>query len=158
MWTLQTRVSCVAIVKLRLGALHCNRVPAGCPLFSGLQTGSCSLSAACRIRLGALGETPSRIVGCLPPFENYHYALRSALTPPCGVPFSVGNHSFRSKAPDLSHARICRAMTGKVFNFLRSSPWLIRSKHFAMSASKTDFAFLLTDGYPVVKIRFSLYV
>lgn len=54
--TLQTRVSCVAIVKLRLGASHRNSVPMLRPVFSGLQTGSCSFSPACRISLSILGR------------------------------------------------------------------------------------------------------
>lgn len=40
--TLQTRVSCVAVIKLRLEASCRNGVPTLCPVFSGLQTGSCS--------------------------------------------------------------------------------------------------------------------
>lgn len=58
-WALLTRVSCVAIVKFRLGALCCNGVPAFCPLFIGLQTGSYSLSPACRLSLGTLGWAAS---------------------------------------------------------------------------------------------------
>jgi hypothetical protein len=37
--TLQPRISCVAIVTPRLEALCRSGVPAGCPVFSGLQTG-----------------------------------------------------------------------------------------------------------------------
>jgi len=37
--TLQTKVSCVALVNPRLEALCRSGVPAGCPVFSGLQTG-----------------------------------------------------------------------------------------------------------------------
>jgi len=40
--TLQTKVPCVALVNPRLEALCRSGVPAGCPVFSGLQTGSCS--------------------------------------------------------------------------------------------------------------------
>jgi len=57
--TLQTRVPLVTIVRLRLETSRCNGVPAFCPVFSGLQTGSYSLSPACQISLGALGRTPS---------------------------------------------------------------------------------------------------
>ncbi len=57
--TLPTRVPLVTIVRLRLETSHCNGVPAFCPVFSGLQTGSYSLSPACQISLGVLGGTPS---------------------------------------------------------------------------------------------------
>ena len=57
--TLQTKVSCGTLVNPKLEALCRNGVPAGCPLFSGLQTGYCSLSPACRISLNALGEVLS---------------------------------------------------------------------------------------------------
>ena len=40
--TLQTRVPSVAVVNIRLEALCRSGVSAGCPVFSGLQTGSCS--------------------------------------------------------------------------------------------------------------------
>jgi len=56
---LQTRVPFVTIVRLRLETSRCNGVPAFCPVFSGLQTGSYCLSPACQISLGALGRTPS---------------------------------------------------------------------------------------------------
>ncbi len=46
-------------IRLRLETSRCNGVPAFCPVFSGLQTGSYSLSPACQISLGALGRTPS---------------------------------------------------------------------------------------------------
>ena len=58
--TLQPRISCVAIVTPRLEALCRSGVPAGCPVFSGLQTGYCSWSPACRISLRALGEARSQ--------------------------------------------------------------------------------------------------
>ena len=58
--TLQTKVPCVALVNPRLEALCRSGVPAGCPVFSGLQTGSYSLSPACRISLRALGEARSQ--------------------------------------------------------------------------------------------------
>ncbi len=57
--TLPTRVPLVTIVRFRLETSRCNGVPAFCPVFSGLQTGSYSLSPACQISLGALGRTPS---------------------------------------------------------------------------------------------------
>ena len=57
--TLPTRVPLVTIVRLRLETSHGNGVPAFCPVFSGLQTGSYSLSPACQISLGVLGGTPS---------------------------------------------------------------------------------------------------
>ncbi len=57
--TLQTRIPFVTLVSLRLETSRCNGVPAFCPVFSGLQTGSRSLSPACQISLGALGKTPS---------------------------------------------------------------------------------------------------
>ena len=58
-WALLTKVSYVVIVKSRLETLRCNRVPAFCPLFVGLQTGYYSLSSACRLSLGALGWATS---------------------------------------------------------------------------------------------------
>ena len=58
--TLQTKVPSVAVVNIRLEALCRSGVPAGCPVFSGLQTGSYSLSPACRISLRALGEARSQ--------------------------------------------------------------------------------------------------
>jgi hypothetical protein len=58
--TLLARVPCVAVVRLRLGASRCTGVPALCPVFSGLQTGWCSWSPACRISLGVVGATPAR--------------------------------------------------------------------------------------------------
>jgi hypothetical protein len=57
--TLQTRIPLVTIVRFRLETSRCNGVPALCPVFSGLQTGSCSLSPACQISLDALGGTSS---------------------------------------------------------------------------------------------------
>ena len=87
--TLQTRVPRVALTKLRLETSCRNGVPAFCPVFSGLQTGSCFLSPACQISLGILGEMPVRRLDCSF-HEHYHYALRSAPMPPCGVPSSVG--------------------------------------------------------------------
>ena len=41
------------------------------------------MSPACQISLGILGETPSRRLD-YSFHEDYHYALRSALTPSCG--------------------------------------------------------------------------
>jgi hypothetical protein len=52
---------CRTPVKLRLEASRCNGVPTLCPLFSGLQTGSCSWPPACQISLNVLGETLSRL-------------------------------------------------------------------------------------------------
>jgi hypothetical protein len=60
-----------------------------CPVFSGLQTGWCSLSPACRISLSILGEMLSRWM-VVTSFEYYHLALRRARTPPCGLPLQVG--------------------------------------------------------------------
>ena len=137
MRTLQTRVSCVAIVNPRLETLRCNGVPAGCPVFSGLQTISCSLSTACRISLSAMGEALSLCWYLFTSFENYHYALRSAPTPPWGVPSWVGNNLPSITTPDFNQALICLVKVGNVLSLANSFVWLIRSKHFVISASKT---------------------
>lgn len=57
--TLHTKVPCVAVVNPRLEALCRSGVPAGCPVFSRLQTGCCSLSPACWISLRAVGAARS---------------------------------------------------------------------------------------------------
>ena len=129
MWTLQTRVPCVALVRFRLGASRCNRVSAFCPLFSGLQTVSYSLSTACQISLSTLGEVLSH--GRIALLEHYRYALRSAPTPPCGVPCS-GNPGL---TPDLRQQKIPVLMPFGAMSLSIVDEWLILSKHFSMSSS-----------------------
>jgi len=68
-------------------------------------------------------------------------ANKGLMTPPCGVPSSVGNQSPLSNIPDLSHARTCRAIAGVVFSFCSRTSWLMRSKHLAISASNTYLDF-----------------
>jgi len=57
--TLQTEISCVTIVRFRLGISLCDGVSEIIPVFPGLQTGSSSLSTACQVSLDVLGKTPS---------------------------------------------------------------------------------------------------
>ena len=102
--TLQTRIPCVAVTRLRLETSYCNGVPAFCPVFSGLQTGSCSLSPACQISLNILGEMLARQLDNS--FHEYYCCvLRSALTPPCGHPLRVVLNFHSSKYPLSSRCR-----------------------------------------------------
>lgn len=70
-------------------------------------------------------------------------ASSGEMTPPCGVPSSVGNNCCGSITPAWSHALIWRRKSGNVFNFLSSASWSILSKHLAMSASSTYFCLYL---------------
>ena len=91
--TLQTEVSRVTIVRLRLGASPRDGVPGLIPVFPGLQTGSSSLSPACQVSLGVLGETPALPAFHLPSFPAISsiavVCFHGALIPPWGVPSSV---------------------------------------------------------------------
>jgi len=78
-------------------------------------------------------------------------ASSGEITPPCGVPSSVGLISFfclrlayplQSTTPAFNQDLINRLMVGNVFNLCSSASWLMRSKHLAMSASSTYFGFL----------------
>lgn len=64
---------------------YCNGVPVFRPVFSGLQTGSCSLSPACQISLSILGEMLLRRSD-FSFHEDYCCVLRSAPMDPCGTP------------------------------------------------------------------------
>jgi hypothetical protein len=90
---LQTEISRVTIVRLRLGVSPRDGVPGLIPLFPGLQTGSSSLSPACQVSLGVLGGTPVLLAFLLPSFpavSNIATAcFHGAPIPPCGVPASV---------------------------------------------------------------------
>ena len=101
--TLQTKVPSVAVVNIRLEALCRSGVSAGCPVFSGLQTGSCSAPPPAGSALVLWGK---HYLNPWVPFfevEYYRYALRRALMPPCGVPASVGCHTWVSMKPARSH-------------------------------------------------------
>jgi hypothetical protein len=82
--TLQTRVARVTLVRPRLETLHWNGVPALCPMFSGLQTGFCSLSPVCQISLDVLGG--HHLSSGFHLRKYYRYALGSAPILPCGTP------------------------------------------------------------------------
>jgi hypothetical protein len=58
-------------------------------------------------------------------------------TPPWGVPSAVGNSCPPSMIPASSQPFTARRRVGKVDSFSSSAPWLMRSKHLAMSASRT---------------------
>ena len=114
--TLHTRVPCVAIASFRLGASRRNGVPTFCPVFSGLQTGSCSGPPPARSAWASWGRRSLNSGVFFPPFslpiEHYHCMLRSALTPPCGVPSCEGVKSHPSNIPAMSHARMDRLLAG----------------------------------------------
>ena len=55
---------------------------------------------------------------------------------PCPVPVSVAVKTPLSKTPAVSQRRIGRLNCGKVCSLRRSAVCSMRSKHFAMSASK----------------------
>ena len=88
--TLQTEISCVTIVRFRLGVSLCDGVSEFIPMFHGLQTDSFSLSSACQVSLDVLGETSS-----LPAFYPFCYSsiaivcFHGAQIDPCGVPVSL---------------------------------------------------------------------
>ena len=110
--TLQTKVPYVAIVNIRLEALCRSGVSAGCPVFSGLQTGSCSGPPPAGSALVLWGK---HYLNPWVPFfevEYYRYALRRAPVPPWGVPAVVGQSWPSSIMPALSQALSCRRMTG----------------------------------------------
>ena len=63
------------------------------------------------------------------------------MTPPCGVPDDVAVNVPSSTTPDFSQLLIC-LLTVPFCPILRNnSKWLIRSKHLAISASRTYLAF-----------------
>ena len=66
-------------------------------------------------------------------------------TPSCGVPFSGNIVSSCIIIFAFSYARTCRRMIGKVSNFSKRASWLIWSKHFRMSPSKTYLGLLFID-------------
>ena len=110
--TLQTKVPYVAIVNIRLEALCRSGVSAGCPVFSGLQTGSCSGPPPAGSALVLWGK---HYLNPWVPFfevEYYRYALRRAPVPPWGVPAVVGQSWPSSIMPALSQALSCRRMSG----------------------------------------------
>src|SRR2546429_1938428 len=110
--TLQTKVPYVAIVNIRLEALCRSGVSAGCPVFSGLQTGSCSGPPPAGSALVLWGK---HYLNPWVPFfdvEYYRYALRRALVPPSGVPPAVGARWPSSRTPACSQALSCRRMQG----------------------------------------------
>ncbi len=73
------------------------------------------------------------------------------MTPPCGVPSSVGYHTFLSITPAFNLARICLRIGDVVFSFSMSALWSILSKHLAMSASSTHLGLclILTNMAPI---------
>jgi hypothetical protein len=97
--TLQTKVSCVALVNPRLEALCRSGVPAGCPVFSGLQTGSCSGPPPAGSAFVLWGQHDLSRVAPFYSVEHYRYALRRAPMPPCGVPVSVSSTLPRCITP-----------------------------------------------------------
>src|SRR5919198_493757 len=104
--TLQTKVPSVAVVNIRLEALCRSGVSAGCPVFSGLQTGSCSGPPPAGSALVLWGK---HYLNPWVPFfevEYYRYALRRALMPPCGVPLYVLWKVQSSTYPALSMFRM----------------------------------------------------
>jgi hypothetical protein len=123
--TLQTEVSRVTIVRLRLGASPRDGVPGLIPVFPGLQTGSSSLSPACQVSLGVLGETPALPAFRLPSFPAISsiavVCFHGALTPPCGVPASGNSILSPSTMPVLSHPRTSRAIGWMVLSFFHSA-------------------------------------
>lgn len=80
--TLQTEVPFVTIVRLRLEVSSRDGVPGFIPVFPGLQTGSSSLSPACQVSLGVLGETsvlPAFLITSFPAIQTLlPYASRRA--------------------------------------------------------------------------------
>jgi hypothetical protein len=104
--TLPPKVPCVALVNSRLEALCRSGVPAGCPVFSGLPTGSCSgpPPAGSAFVLWGQHDLTHACPFCYA--EHYHYALRRAPTPPCGVPLYVLWYCQSSTYPALSMSRI----------------------------------------------------
>jgi hypothetical protein len=72
------------------------------------------------------------------------FASNGEIVPPCGVPSDVGNSLEPSITPAFNQARTCRRMVGDVFIFLSSASWLMRSKHFEISASSTYLALAFT--------------
>ena len=112
--TLQTTVSFVAIVNRRLEALCRSGVSAGCPVFSGLQTGSCSGPPPAGSALVLWGKPYLNPWFPLFAVEYYRYALRRALVPPCGVPVVVGERGPSSTIPALSQALRWWRSTGSV--------------------------------------------
>ncbi len=68
--------------------------------------------------------------------EHYHCTLRSAPTPPCGVPCS-GNPGF---TPDLRQRKIPVLMPIGAMSLSMMDEWLILSKHFDISSSMTRFS------------------
>src|SRR5205823_7542574 len=102
--TLQTKVPYVAIVNIRLEALCRSGVSAGCPVFSGLQTGSCSGPPPAGSALVLWGKHYLNPWVPLFEVEYYRYALRRAPIPPWGVPVSGWTTwPSVSKIPAFSH-------------------------------------------------------
>jgi hypothetical protein len=97
--TLQTKVPSVAIVNIRLEALCRSGVSAGCPVFSGLQTGSCSGPPPAGSAFVLWGQHDLSRVAPFYSVEHYRYALRRAPMPPCGVPVVVSCTSPRYMTP-----------------------------------------------------------
>lgn len=72
------------------------------------------------------------------------FASRGEITPPWGVPSSVGIRFPFSRTLALSHLLTCFLICGKVSSFSISLSCLILSKHFRMSPSRIYLGFLLT--------------
>jgi hypothetical protein len=125
--TLQTKVPDVAVVNVRLEALCRSGVSAGCPVCSGLQTGSCSGPPPAGSAFGLWGKPYLNPWGPFCEVEYYRYALRRALTPPCGVPVVVSVHPPLSSPPAWSHAFTRRFRGGQVLSLWRRPGWSMRS-------------------------------
>ena len=93
------KVPSVAIVNIRLEALCRSGVSAGCPVFSGLQTGSCSGPPPAGSALVLWGKHYLNPWVPLFEVEYYRYALRRAPIPPWGVPVMVACTSPRYMTP-----------------------------------------------------------
>src|SRR4029434_9157202 len=119
--TRQPEIPCVALVNPRREALCRSGGPAGCPVLSGLQTVSCSGPPPAGSAFVLWGQHDLSRVAPFYSVEHDRYALRRALTPPCGVPSCIGLKIAWSTTPTFSHSFIGLAKNGLVAIFSRSA-------------------------------------
>ena len=100
-----------------------------CVALSNSSFSGCKItkSSAYRTKIGfiSLYFIPSVIAFSIP--CKAILASNGEITPPCGVPASVGANTSLSITPALSHALMIRLICGNVLSFFKSSSWSIAS-------------------------------
>src|SRR5947209_3368600 len=135
-----------------------------CVAFSNMSLSGCKMtkSSAYRTKIGfiSLYFIPSVIAVSIP--CKAMLASNGEITPPCGVPASVGVNTSLSITPAFSHALMICLICGNVLSFFSSSSWLIASKVGSQPTRWHCCSFFVwpppnrTCGFPSIRLSSNL--